>query len=88
MTLVLPALLRDVSGAESFELRADPLAQALEDAYRRIPSLRFHVCEDDGAFRAHVLCFLNDENTRDLRSLKVRLRDGDRISIVQAVSGG
>ena len=88
VTLVLPGMLRDVVGATTLRLRAETLASALEEAYRRVPVLRHHLCDEDGAFREHVLCFHNDENTRDLASLDVPLRDGDRISIVQAVSGG
>jgi molybdopterin converting factor small subunit len=88
VTLAIPALLRDVAGAAELRLRAATLREALEEAYRRVPALRFHFCEDDGGFRAHVLCFVNDVNTRTLRSPDVRLKPGDRISILQAVSGG
>ena len=88
VTLVLPGMLRDVVGATTLRLRAATLAEALEEAYRREPTLRHHLCGADGSFRPHVLCFHNDENTRDLGTLDVPLRDGDRISIVQAISGG
>ena len=38
--------------------------------------------------RQHVLLFYNDESTRWLDTLDVPLRPGDRLEIVQAVSGG
>jgi molybdopterin converting factor small subunit len=81
-------MLREVAGATTLRLRAGTVAEALEEAYRLVPQLRFALCDDDGTFRPHVLCFHNDVNTRDLKSLDVALREGDRISILQAVSGG
>ncbi len=88
VTLVLPSMLRDVAGATTLRLRAETLADALEEAYRRVPALRSHLCSDGGRFRPHVLCFHNGKDSRDMPSLSVPLRDGDRISIVQAISGG
>ena len=88
VTLELPGVLHDIVGEGTLKLNAKTLAEALEEAYRRMPALRFHLCDDDGTFRRHVLCFHNEENTRDLKSLDVPLRDGDRISILQAISGG
>jgi sulfur-carrier protein len=88
VTLTLPPLLRDVVGTTELKLHASTLAEAMEEAYRRLPVLRHHLCDERGRFRGHVLCLLNDENTRDLKSLDVPLSAGDRISIVQAISGG
>ncbi len=83
--IVLPKVLHDAVGASIVRVEAKTLRQALEEAYQKIPALRFQLCIDDGSFRAHVLCFLNGEN---MRSLDVPVRDGDEISILQAVSGG
>ncbi len=88
VTLVLPVLLRDIVGSVELRVHASTLEEALEEAYRRCPALRFHLCEKNGTFRAHVLCFHNDVNTRDMKSLDVPVAAGDRISILQAVSGG
>ena len=60
----------------------------MEAAYRRVPALRHHLCEEDGRFRGHVLCFVNDVNARGLKSMELPLAKGDRIAIVQAISGG
>ncbi len=83
--ITLPRVLHDAVGASSVRVQAASLRQAFEEAYRKIPALRFQLCVDDGTFRAHVLCFLNGEN---MHSLDVPVRDGDEISILQAVSGG
>jgi molybdopterin converting factor small subunit len=62
--------------------------EAIEDALAAAPSLRVHLFDEAGEFRTHVLCFLNETSTRWLESLDEPVRDGDEITIVQAVSGG
>ena len=47
-----------------------------------------HLCDESGRFRKHVLCFVNDVNTRWLDADNPSLHDGDCITILQAVSGG
>lgn len=88
VTLTLPSLLRDVAGATELALRASTLAEALDEAYRRVPALRGHLCDERGRFRGHVLCLVNGVNTRDLKPADPPLSAGDRISIIQAISGG
>jgi molybdopterin converting factor small subunit len=87
VTLELPSLLRDVVPEGSIAIEGATLEEALADAYRRLPTLRVHLCDESGRFRQHVLCFLNDVNSRWLDAGQ-RLRDGDCITILQAVSGG
>ena len=88
VTLELPSLLRDVLPAGSLAVEGNTLDEALEDAYRQLPGLRVHVLDESGRFRQHVLCFLNDVNTRWLENTAQPLKDGDTITILQAVSGG
>jgi sulfur-carrier protein len=88
VTVELPSLLRDVLTEGSLSVEGETLGEALDDAYARLPGLRVHLCDESGRFRKHVLCFLNDVNTRWLDTDDLRLRDGDCITILQAVSGG
>jgi sulfur-carrier protein len=88
VTLVLPLVLRDAVGVTTLSLEARTVAGALEEAYARVPALRHHLCDDDGSLKRHVLCFRNEDNTRDLGTLDVPVKDGDRIVIFQAISGG
>ena len=83
-TLVLPRVLQEAVGTTKLQVEGKTLRDALEDAYRRLPTLRHHLCEEDGRFRAHVLCFLEGERKR----MTSKLKDGDEISIYQAISGG
>lgn len=87
-TLELPSLLSSVFGVSTLAIEGDTLETALEDAYRQLPALRGHLCDETGRFRRHVLCFVNDVNTRWLDRTDQPLSDGDQITILQAVSGG
>ena len=59
---------------------------ALADLFAREPALKVHVLDEAGALRPHVLCFVDDRNTRWGEACP--LREGSRITILQAVSGG
>ena len=89
VTIELPSLLSGVVGGHH-AIRAEgaTLRDALADAYRQAPALRVHLCDESGEFRQHVLCFINDTNSRWLDGLDQTLADGDCITILQAVSGG
>jgi molybdopterin converting factor small subunit len=88
-TLELPSLLRAVlNGRDSLPVEGATVNEALEHAYRQLPTLRVHLCDESGKLRRHVLCFHNDINTRWLEGESPRLNDGDCITIMQAVSGG
>ncbi|HEX5136593.1 MAG TPA: MoaD/ThiS family protein [Planctomycetota bacterium] len=89
VTIELPSMLGNVlGGLRRVEARGDTWRDALEDAFHRLPALRVHVFDEAGALRRHVLCFVNDVNTRFGEGVPERLADGDRITIMQAVSGG
>ena len=88
-TLELPSVLaRVLEGISRLEVAGATLRDALEDAFRQQPALRVHLYDESGALRRHVLCFLNGTNSRWLDSPDQKLADGDRITILQAVSGG
>ena len=87
--VVLPALLRDYArGESSLVVKAATLREGFEALFERIPLLRRHLFDESGEQREHVLFFHNEENTRWLESLDVPLRQGDTLTILQAVSGG
>jgi molybdopterin synthase sulfur carrier subunit len=89
VTVELPSMLAGVlGGVRKVEAKGDTWPQALEDAFRKVPALKVHVYDETGKLRQHVLCFVNDVNTRFGDGPAERLHDGDRITIMQAVSGG
>ncbi|NUN48869.1 MAG: MoaD/ThiS family protein [Candidatus Brocadiae bacterium] len=86
--VVIPAMLHAVVGARKLRVEGGTLAEGIEAAFLAAPVLRWHLCEDSGKFRPHVLCFHNEVNTRDMPSLDVPLRAGDEIVFLPAISGG
>lgn len=94
VTLEVPRILREsVDGRSSLELDADRLdadrLDAAREAIRRQwPKLATHLFTDAGELRPHVLLLHNDRLTRRDAAGRLPLADGDRLEIVQAVSGG
>ena len=90
----VPTILRDCTGGRNpVTIRATTLAEALERLSQTYPLLRVHLYEDaaterSAALRPHVHIFYNGESTRWRERLDVPLRPGDRLEILQAVSGG
>lgn len=87
----LPAVLVPMfDGQDVFEVDAgSTLASAFEAIRSDFPRLGSHLFDESGALREHVLLFHNDVNSRWLPSLDdVLLTDGDRLRVMQAVSGG
>jgi adenylyltransferase/sulfurtransferase len=88
-TVTVPALLRDsVGGKTSFSVAGATLAEALERMLETYPLLRIHLYDEAGQLRPHVLIFYNAESIAWLDRLDIPLRAGDRIDVLQAVSGG
>jgi len=90
--ITLPAVLTVALGLEHLNVEAETLKEALEAAYVACPALAPLLCDEAGAFREHVLCLLETGgetlNTRWMSDLDRALVPGDRIVIMQAVSGG
>jgi adenylyltransferase/sulfurtransferase len=85
----VPALLRNCTKEQTrFTLEATTLADALARLVQEYPLLRRHLYDEAGQLRQHVLIFYNDDNIKWLANLDVPLKAGDRLSVVQAVSGG
>ena len=85
----VPTLLRDCTGHRStVTIEAATLAEALQRLRESYPLLRVHLYDEEERMRPHVLIFYNEESTGWLESLDVPLQPGDRLEIVQAVSGG
>ncbi len=85
----LPSLLAAATGGQrSLEIEADTLEEALRVLVTQHPRLKGHVFDERGELRQHVLCFLNETNTRWIEDHGRAVKDGDRIVLLQAVSGG
>ena len=89
VTIDLPGLLEPITGGQrSVAVEADTLGGALRGLTERLPALTVHLFGESGDLRGHVLCLHNGRSSRWRESLDVPVQEGDRITILQAVSGG
>ena len=85
----VPPLINDCTGGKShFTLEAETLEQALSLLQDTYPLLRIHLYTEAGDIRQHVLFYYNNDNIAWLDRLDIPLRTGDRLTVLQAVSGG
>ena len=89
VTVRLPTMLVMVTkGSAAVEVEGDTVGETLEALLAVHPELEVHIFDENRALRPHVLCFHNETNTRWLPDLQAVTRDGDTVTIMQAVSGG
>ncbi len=89
VTWELPNLLADVlDGLREVPVEAETFQGALDQLLERYPRLTIHLLNEDGRFRRHIRCFVNDQTDVPLLDHEALLNDGDVITILQAISGG
>jgi len=82
-----PMIQRQVACA-GFDTAAPSLAAALDEAFAGVPGLRDYLLDDQGCVRRHVAVFINGSLHHARADLSRALHAGDRIYVVQALSGG
>ena len=89
VTIFVPAPLRaSCDGLSELAASAVTVQGALEFLEQSHPALYRHVCDETGVVRRHLNVFVNDDNVRDLAGVATRLKQGDVVIILPAVSGG
>ena len=87
--VTVPTILLDCTGGRNpVTIEAATLSEALQRLMDSYPLLKVHLYDESEHLRPHVLIFFNEESTRWLERLDVPLKPGDRLEILQAVSGG
>lgn len=76
------------AGAAQLLISAHTVRDALEDLQRRQSALYRNVRDETGRLRRHLNVFVNSDNVRDLDRVDTKLRPGDVVTILPAVSGG
>ena len=82
-----PSLRRHVECAAQLVV-AQRLSDALVNALKAAPELSHYVFDDQGSIRKHVAIFVNQVLLRDRRDLSQVLAPGDKVLVIQALSGG
>ncbi len=85
MKVLIPGPLLSYTGARDVAATGGTLAEVLADLDRQFPGIRFRMIDEQDHVRPHMRLFVNDEQTFDLRQ---RIAAGDRLQIIQALSGG
>lgn len=82
-----PSLRRHVDCAPQ-QIVPGTLREVLETALRAAPELAHYVFDDQRAVRKHVAVFVNRQMVQDRVALNQALAAGDKVLVVQALSGG
>tara|TARA_R110001599_G_scaffold172041_3_gene363356 strand:- start:157 stop:414 length:258 start_codon:yes stop_codon:yes gene_type:complete len=85
MQLLIPAALRDYTGATRIDADGATLDAMFDDLDRRYPGIRFRVVDEQGRLRPNMRIFVNGVGVRDLGHA---LRPTDFVAVVLALSGG
>lgn len=70
------------------EVEGTTVAEVVKNLEALAPGIAFYICDEKGRLRMHVNIFVNNERIRDRGTLSDRLEQGDRVHIIQALSGG
>ena len=81
------SLLRHVECAPQ-SVASGSLRAVLEAALLAAPELGHYIFDDQRAVRKHVAVFVNQQMVRDRVHLDQQLRSGDRVLVIQALTGG
>ena len=85
-TVSIPTPLRSYTAHRSqVEAEGTTLSEIFFALDRRYPGLRFRIITEQDTIRRHIKIFINETQAADLSA---RLRRGDEIHIICALSGG
>jgi molybdopterin converting factor small subunit len=89
ITVLLHGAWRNFAGgAREVKLDATTLRGVLDGLTVAHPSLRERLRDEHGKLRPHLALFVNDEDARLLGGEDAKLRDGDIVHVIPALSGG
>jgi sulfur-carrier protein len=70
------------------QLPAGTLAQTLDAACEASEGLRHYILDDQGAIRKHVAVFINRDLHQPRHDLSRSLKAGDKVLVIQCLTGG
>jgi molybdopterin synthase sulfur carrier subunit len=82
-----PALTRHVPCPPQ-DVDARTLREALAMSFTAAPGMRNYVLDEQGCVRKHVAVFVNARMVTDRVNLDVPLAQGDKVMVIQALTGG
>ena len=88
VTVEFSASLRHHVDCASQSVAPGTLREVLESALRAAPELAHYVFDDQRAVRKHVAVFVNGHMVSDRVKLNQQLGAGERVLVIQALTGG
>lgn len=88
VTVEFAASLRRHVACAPQNVAAGSLRVVLEAALAAAPELRHYVLDDQNNIRKHVAVFVNKTMVLDRQNLTQPLASGDRVLVIQALTGG
>ena len=80
-----PLLHSYTNGTAIVQAQGTTLEEIFADLDRQYPGIRFRLLDEQHCLRRHMRCFVNETDVRDIAT---KLRGGDQVFIVGALSGG
>ena len=72
----------------ALEVEAADVAGVVAELEKLAPGIGFYICDERGRLRPHVNVFIGNTMVKDRRTLSDAVAHGDKLSILQALSGG
>lgn len=69
-------------------IEAATVAEVVQALELQAPGIAFYICDERGRLRQHVNIFIGMDMIRDRRGLSDKLAAGEKVTILQALSGG
>lgn len=90
MTIVrIPAPLRPYTDEQKeIEVHGKTVGSLIREIVSQYPRIQPHLFDENGALRAYVNIFLNDEHVRHLEGHDTPVTDDDMLMIVPSIAGG
>jgi sulfur carrier protein ThiS len=88
VTVEFAASLRRHVACAPQRVAAGNLRVVLESALAVAPELRHYVFDDQDHIRKHVAVFINQTMVSDRQNLSQTLASGDKVLVIQALTGG
>ena len=82
-----PALTRHVA-CSAQQVEAGMLRDVLLAAFAAAPRLQGYVLDEQGTVRKHVAVFVNGRMIASRSQLDIPLEQGDKVMVIQALTGG
>jgi len=71
-----------------FEVSGSTALEAVQNAVKKYPQLKFHVFDSDDNLRRHIYLFVNDVSVKELNGNDTVVGEKDIVRILAAAAGG